>query len=67
MPEREVIRNRGDVTAPYRTPALMGMAVAIDREFFYEIGAFDPGMKIWGGENAELSLRVRFFSIEKTD
>lgn len=36
----------------------MGTAVAIDREMFFEIGAFDMGMSIWGGENAELSLRT---------
>lgn len=46
------------MTAPYRTPALIGCAIAIDREFFFEIGSFDIGMDIWGGENTELSLRV---------
>ncbi|XP_055296048.1 polypeptide N-acetylgalactosaminyltransferase 1-like isoform X2 [Sitodiplosis mosellana] len=58
IPEREMIRNNGDVTAPYRTPALIGCAIAIDREFFFEIGTFDMEMSIWGGENTELSLRV---------
>lgn len=38
-----------------------GCAIAIDREFFFEIGTFDMGMSIWGGENTELSLRVRLF------
>lgn len=55
-----MIRNRGDVTAPYRTPAMIGCAITIDREFFFEIGTFDAGMDIWGGENTELSLRVRY-------
>lgn len=61
IPEREFIRNKNDATAPYRTPALIGCAIAIDREFFFEIGSFDMGMDIWGGENTELSLRVRQF------
>lgn len=51
IPEREMIRNHGDVTAPYRTPAMIGCAIVIDREFFFEIGTFDTDMKIWGGEN----------------
>lgn len=54
-------RNRGDPTIPYRTPAIMGMAIAMDREYYHEIGEFDKGLDFWGGENAELSLRVRFF------
>lgn len=37
----------------------MGIAVAVDREFFFEVGSFDSGMKIWGGETAEFALRVR--------
>lgn len=58
IPEREMTRNNGDLTAPYRTAALIGCAIAVDREFFFEIGSFDEEMSIWGGENTELSLRV---------
>lgn len=58
IPERELIRTHYDVTAAVKTPTMIGCAFAIDREFFYEIGAFDDGMKIWGSENMELSLRV---------
>lgn len=36
----------------------VGCAFAVDREFFYEIGAYDEGMDIWGSENLELALRV---------
>ena len=31
----------------------------VDRSYFYEIGAFDDGMEIWGAENVEFSLRVK--------
>lgn len=58
LPEREIKRNRGDATAPIRSPALLGTAIAVDREFFFEIGAFDKGLEFWGGDDAELSLRV---------
>ena len=33
----------------------------MDREYFFEIGAYDPGMDIWGAENLEMSFRVSDF------
>ncbi|XP_048462988.1 polypeptide N-acetylgalactosaminyltransferase 18 [Rhincodon typus] len=49
--------NLGNVTAPIRSPALIGCFVA-DRLYFEEIGLLDEGMEIYGGENVELSVRV---------
>uniref|UniRef100_A0A3B4YUG1 Polypeptide N-acetylgalactosaminyltransferase n=1 Tax=Seriola lalandi dorsalis TaxID=1841481 RepID=A0A3B4YUG1_SERLL len=43
---------------PLRTPALGGGVVAIDRHFFQSVGAYDPGMLLWGAEQIELSIRV---------
>ncbi|XP_076102776.1 inactive polypeptide N-acetylgalactosaminyltransferase-like protein 5 isoform X1 [Mytilus galloprovincialis] len=36
----------------------VGSAFAIRKEFFREIGMYDAGLKIWGGENLELSFKV---------
>ncbi|XP_003445610.1 polypeptide N-acetylgalactosaminyltransferase 9 [Oreochromis niloticus] len=50
--------DRGDETAPIRTPAMIGCSFVVDREYFGEIGLLDPGMEVYGGENIELGMRV---------
>lgn len=37
---------------------MAGGIFAINRYYFNEIGQYDKGMNLWGGENLELSLRV---------
>jgi len=61
VPQREMDRRGGDRTAPLRTPTMAGGLFSIDREYFYELGAYDEGMDIWGGENLEMSFRVSYF------
>jgi polypeptide N-acetylgalactosaminyltransferase len=58
VPNREEIRRNYDHSLPLLSPTMAGGLFTINREYFYEIGAYDPGMEVWGGENLEMSFRV---------
>ncbi|XP_038073737.1 N-acetylgalactosaminyltransferase 7-like [Patiria miniata] len=42
----------------YDAPAMAGGLFAMDRSYFIELGAYDPGLYIWGGENFEISFKI---------
>ena len=67
LPEHEQVRLKQEArqlrvdheSLPFRTAALVGCALAVQKKYFLSIGGFDEGMNVWGGENIELTMRVR--------
>ncbi|XP_046350002.2 polypeptide N-acetylgalactosaminyltransferase 1-like [Haliotis rufescens] len=57
QPPREKKRRKSKLE-PVRSPAMAGGLFSITREYFDLLGGFDPGMKIWGGENIEMSFKI---------
>ncbi|XP_067862060.1 polypeptide N-acetylgalactosaminyltransferase 15-like isoform X4 [Heptranchias perlo] len=57
IPEYEQKWRKSPIS-PIQSPAVSGGVLGINRHYFQNIGAYDPGMLMWGTENVELSLRV---------
>ncbi|XP_029818042.1 polypeptide N-acetylgalactosaminyltransferase 5 [Manacus vitellinus] len=58
IPQEVIEANKIKETDIIRCPVMAGGLFSIDKKYFFELGMYDPGLDVWGGENMEISFKV---------
>ncbi|CAN0229629.1 unnamed protein product [Bubo scandiacus] len=58
IPQEVIEKNKIKETDIIRCPVMAGGLFSINKKYFFELGTYDPGLDVWGGENMEISFKV---------
>ncbi|NXD43379.1 GALT5 acetylgalactosaminyltransferase, partial [Copsychus sechellarum] len=58
IPQEVIEKNKINETDIIRCPVMAGGLFSIEKKYFSELGMYDPGLDVWGGENMEISFKV---------
>ncbi|EDQ90874.1 uncharacterized protein MONBRDRAFT_23972 [Monosiga brevicollis MX1] len=58
MGQKSIGSRRRTRVEPMPSPIMAGGLFSMDRKYFFDLGGYDPGMKLYGGEELEISFRI---------